>query len=604
MSDDLKQKFGIQRKRNYLARDFDGFREDLLRYAKTYFGDKIQDFSEASMGGLFLDMAAYIGDNMSFYLDHQFRELSPTTAVEPQNIETMIREAGVKITGKKPATVTLDFYINIPLNPNLTTPTPYYAALPIIRANSQVIGEDNIMFYTIEDCDFGEKDESGIYKARINTILDGFGNISSYVFIKSVTAVSGKINTNNYTFGPTLIPYNTIMLPDEDISAILRVYDSEGNEYYEVESLAQDTIYKKNKLISGENSIEVINTSYRFIVETSLSSRKTKLRFGSGNSETVRYTESFSNLALPLYGKDVFSSFSLDPNQLLRNPSMGLSPVNTTITVITRSGGGLNHNVGANALIDVYEINWKFNTGLDFSIIEDIKNTVAVTNPESASGGADAPSIDQLKNQVTNYRSMQNRIVTKEDLLSRLYTMPSDFGSIYRANIIPNPENSLGSILYICSLDKFGNISQTSDSFKKVLSTYINEYRLIGDAIDILDANVINYSISVNLSVSNNINKNELISNVIKNITSTLSGQNVSLGKNINLTSIQRSIINIPGIVSINSIECTNKSGNDIYSLYKKNLSKALVNKEYLAEPYEIYELRYPNEDIFVTIQS
>lgn len=607
MSEDLKQKIGIQRKRNYLSRDFDDFRYDLLKYAKSYFGDKIQDWSEASMGGLFLDLAAYVGDNMSFYLDHQFRELDPDTAVETQNIESLIKQSGLKVTGASPASATVKFYITVPKT-SITNqageylPDPNY--LPIIKEGCVVSGEDLINFYLIHNIDFAATDENGDYIAEIHPIIDN-NEIIEYVMVMEGICVSGEITTETTSFGE-YVPFQSYSLKSPHVSAILNVYDSDGNVYHEVEALSQDTIYKKIIGFDNQNYLEVENTSYRYTTETDINLRLTTLQFGSGNSELIVETDNFANMALPLYGKKTFSPTSLDPNQLLKNTTLGVSPTNTTLTIVYRHGGGQNHNVEADTLINIQTIDWVFPSSAAWSVTQAVRNSLAVSNPNPATGGANPPTLDQLRQLVKSSRVMQNRVVTKEDLLARIYTMPTEFGIVYKANIIPNPENALSSILYICSKDKYGNLIMSSDSLKQNISTYINEFRLIGDAIDILDAKIVNYQIKVTVNLSSNVNANNVVSSIIRNIKNVLGSQRIALGKSINVTNIHRSIINLPGVISIGSIKCIGVSGvhdQNLYSNNYKNLDLVFKNGVYYAQPYEIFELKYPNDDIIVTVQ-
>ena len=323
MSDNIKNKFGIQRNRNYLNRDFTDFRGELLRYANTYFKDKIQDFSEASLGGLFLDMAAYVGDNMSFYLDHQFNELNPNTVVEAQNIETMVRNAGIKIMGNSPASVTVDFYLEIPADKDTNNVIiPKATCLPVIKDGAKLQTNTGIVFNLTESIDFAEKTVNGTYVAEVTAITNSAGVVTSFVFKRSALCVSGTTVTETETVSATFVPFRTITLENQHVTSILRVYDSEGNDYYEVESLAQDTVFKKNKLSNGDSSIEVIASPYRYVTSTDVASRSTTLRFGSGDGANIHDNKvpDPSDMALPLFGKETFSSYSLDPNRLLQSP--------------------------------------------------------------------------------------------------------------------------------------------------------------------------------------------------------------------------------------------------------------------------------------------
>ena len=609
MADDIKKKFGIQRNRSYLNRDFQDFRNELVKYASTYFKDKIQDFSEASMGGLFLDMAAYVGDNMSYYLDHQFKELNPVTVVEAENIETMVRNAGIKVNGNSPASVEVDFYIEVPAIQDSITKLyiPDETTLPVIKDNCTVSSGSGITFNLTEELDFKKKTPNGTFVAETTPIPDANGVVSSFVFKMRGLCVSGVVETQTTVVSNAFIPFRTISLDEPHVSSILRVYDSDGNDYHEVESLAQDTVFKKNRLSNGDTSIEVIATPYRFITETSINTRETVLRFGSGDGANILEAKvpDAADMALPLYGKETFSAYSLDPNRLLQTTSLGVSPTNTTMTIVYRHGGGANHNVDPDEIRTVDEMDMTFLPGVSFAVAQGIRNSIGVSNPKAANGGAAAPTLAQLKSFVTATRTMQNRIVTTDDLLARIYTLPTEFGIVYRANVLPNPENALSSILYVVSLDSESKLTSSSDALKKNLSTYLNEFRLIGDAMDILDASVINFQIKVTCRFSHNANKYELISLITREITKLYQKETIALGKPIVKSDITNVVINQPGVVSCVSIDLVNVAGSiqdRDYSPTTKNLDLALKDDIYFAEPYEIFELRHPEYDILITV--
>ena len=609
MSDDIKLKFGLQRNRSYLNRDFGDFRGELLRYANIYFKDKIQDFSEASMGGLFLDMAAYVGDTMSFYLDHQFRELSPDTVSEAANLEAMIRNAGLQIRGDSPASVTVNFYLEIPavIDPVTGETIPDPNSLPTIKDGARLISSSGISFYLTESIDFSDQTSNGRYSAQVTPLINSAGTITSYVFMRQGLAVSGTIETETFSISSTFVPFRTIKLSKQHVSSILRVFDSEGNDYHQVESLSQDTVFRKNRLSNGDTSIEVINTPYRYILDTAVSDRTSIIRFGSGDGSNINDVKipNPSDMALPLYGKETFAKISLDPNQLLQSTSLGVSPTNTTITVVYRHGGGANHNVEADTIREVMEVEYTFLQSLSYNTSQAIKASLAVKNDQPARGGARAPSLVELKNFVTSARSMQNRIVTTDDLLARIYTLPTEFGVVHRANVLPNPENALSSILHVISQDSQGRLVPCSDALKRNLSTYLNEFRLIGDAMDVLDAEVINFKINIECRFSHTVNKYELISLIIAEVQKLFTRDKGALGKPIVVSEIRSVVQMLTGVISVVSVELTNIHStvqNREYSASRKDLLSILDNDIYFFEPYEIAELRYPNQDILVTV--
>jgi hypothetical protein len=609
MSDDIKKKFGIQRNRSYLNRDFSDFRNELVKYAGTYFKDKIQDFSEASMGGLLLDMAAYIGDNMSFYLDHQFRELNPNTVVESNNIEAMVRNAGIKVNGNSPASVNVDFYLEISSKKDSITGlyVPNEEELPIIKDNCVVSSNSGIKFNLTHEIDFSEKNANGQFLAEVTPIPDNSGILSSFVFKRTGLCVSGTVETQTVVLPNSFVPFRTVTIENPHVTSILRVFDSDGNDYHEVESLAQDTVFKKNRLSNGDTSIEVIATPYRFVTETSVQSRTTALRFGSGDGSNIIEAKipDASDMALPLYGKQTFSAYSLDPNRLLQSTSLGVSPTNTVLKIVYRHGGGANHNVSPEEIVTVDEVDFSFLPGVSYDKAQRVQNSIGIRNPRAASGGAAAPTLQQLKTFITATRTMQNRIVTTDDLLARIYTLPTEFGIVYRANVLPNPENALSSILYVVSLDASEMLTQCSDALKKNLSTYLNEFRLIGDAMDVLDASILNFQIKISCRFAHNANKYELISLITRKVKDLYVKENIALGKPIVKSDIMNVVINQPGVISCVSVDLVNVAGtvqSRTYSSTLKNLDLALKDDIYFAEPYEIYELRYPETDIMITV--
>lgn len=609
MAEDIKKKVGLQRKRSYLARDFQGFRADLLEHARAHFSDKIQDFSESSMGGLFLDMAAYVGDNMSFYLDHQFRELSPETVTEGKNLEAMIKNAGLRITGNAPASVYVEFDIEVATEPDQITgkSIPKHSELPVILENARLKADNGTVFYLTHDLDFSLQDENGEYEAEVTPITDGQGTITSFVLTLRGLCVSGTVKTETFDIGSTFVPFRTITLSEPHISSILRVVDADGNEYFEVESLSQDTVFRKNLLSSGDYSIDVIPSPYRFTSQMETLGRLTTIQFGSSNSEDETQLSDPSMMALPLYGKQAFSAFSLDPNSLMTNRSLGVSPTNTTIEVTYRYGGGPTHNVPASSINEILEIDWRFATGILYDRAQSIKRSASVENPLPSAGGAAAPTTEELRAFITSSRTMQNRIVTTSDLLARIYTMPTEFGVVYRANILPNPENSLASLLYIICRDSNGRLTIASDALKRNLSTYLNEFRLIGDAIDILDGRVINFEVTIDVKLSPAVNKYEVMTTIMNRVAELFPKEKVNLGKEIVISEITTTVSNVQGVLSVppNGIQISNIFGShDNRDYSRERLNFSLIEKDGILQPkpYEIFELRYPNDNIHVNV--
>lgn len=601
----------MAKKKGYLAKDFNNFRADLLEYARNYFSDQIQDFTEASVGGLFLDMAAYVGDTMSFYLDYQFNELNPALATETQNIVNHAKNAGVKIYGSAPATADVTFYIEVDAYQNSDgTWAPDPTLLPIIYQTNTTLSAGTGKSFTLdEDLDFSDTDSDGNLKANyVISDTAGNGNPSKYILTRAARCVSGKIVQEAFTCGETPVPFRSFALTNQDVSEIIMVQDSSGRNYYEVDTLSQDVIYKRIKNLDKdknlvESSLELVPAPRRFVAVTDFRTRLTSITFGSGDDQSLDddILPDPAELALPLYGKKTFTRFTVDPNSLLKTKTLGISPTNTTIIATYRFGGGLQDNVGANAINTIDTIDWHFNQNPSTAAMNRVINSLAVKNLTAAAGGAAPMTLDQLRAQTGAARNQQGRVVTEQDLLARIYTMPTNFGRVYRAGLRKDPRNPLATQLYILCQRSDNTLGIAPDALKKNLSTYINEFRLISDAIDVLDGIVINYGIKFRIVTSPGANKSGVIADAVGNIKNTTSTDFMQIDQPILEADVINAIINTPGVISLVELEFYNISGRTSgrnYSDYVHDMSKNKFKGLYVGPFGSIFELRYPSNDI------
>lgn len=606
------QQIKNSRVRSYVAKDFDAMRSDLLNYARTYFGDKIQDFSEASVGGLLLDLAASVTDNMSFYLDHQFKELSWSTAIENSNLSRMIREAGVKINGSTPATATVSIFIEVPSMLVSGEYVPDESTLPLIRQNSQLVSRSGVTFSIADDVNFAEKNRFGELKAQyVIGNVDTSGNPTTFVLKKDVVCVSGQIITESVRISSNPNPFLTISLANLDVSEILNVEDSVGNEYYEVQSLSQDTVFKTFPNMSSDleevsRSISVIPAPRRFVKTLDPLTRITTLQFGSGNAATLEDDAILDpeTLSLPLYGKTVLSRFSLDPNSLLNTKTLGILPRDTTLSITYRTGGGQSHNVSALSIRGIQSMIVDFPDDCSASVASSVRASIDVRNDAKAAGGDNAPTIEDLRAQIPVARTQQDRIVTKEDLVSRVYTLPSKLGRVFRVAVRPNPDNPLSSQMFICSRDSNGYLTFTTDTLKKNLKVYLNEFRLISDAIDILDARIINFRIKFSVFVNPNSNKSATLQSVISRISNLMNIRNFQIDQPILISDIQNVIINTPGVLTLVDLKIENLNGtiqDKEYSNISHNVKQSTRRGVIHGPPGSIFEMKYPQNDIVGT---
>lgn len=605
----IKSKIRKEQNRTFTSRDFESIRSQLLDTARTYFPDKIQDFSEPSVGGMFLDFVSTVGDSLSYYLDHSFRELDPSRAVEPENIITHLRNAGVEIVGESPATVSLTFAFTAPSEQVNGVYIPKLSAMPVILAGTSILSLTGINFNTVEDLDFAEKDRQGNFLAKfVVSTTNSDGSPATFKVSRNVTAVSGVETQQNITIGGDVVPFREISLSEKSISSIIDVRDSEGNVYYEVDSLSDDTVFQKVKNVGSDASsvpyyIRLVPAPYRFIRIYDPVSQKTTLRFGSGDASTLDddIVPDPSDLSLPLYGRTVVPKFSIDPSSLLQTSTLGISPSGTTLKIRYRYGGGISHNVASGNIVTVNTLSIQFRKLPSAADALTVRQSITVNNTAAASGGDSAPTLDDLRGRITTARKSQQRIVTRQDLLSRVYSLPNEFGRVYRAGISDNPANPMAPILYIISRDASGNLTTSPDALKQNISTYLNEFRLVGDAIDILDSQVINFGVKYSIYVSELANKSQVIANVNQRIANSMDKRFFNIDQPIVVDDITNVIINSDYVVSIIDLQVFPRFGNvegRNYSTVAFDFKQSSIRGIVRGNRGSIFELRYPAFDV------
>ena len=509
------------KQRKFLNKDFDGFKADLFEYNKTHFNNANQDSSEPGITGMFMEMAAYVGDVQSFYLDHQFHELNPETATEDKNIEMHLRTGGVEIVGASPAVVEQTFLVEVP-----ATGTPAIistTSIPIIHAGTVCPAGNGVFFELTEDLDFSETDESGarIATSKVGTI-DVNGNPTTFIMSRVGICISGFTATDSFSIG-SFVAFKNFTLAKENVTEITKVTDSLGNEYFKVNHLTQDTVFEA--LINRNEDAKLVKDNlfikpapYRFIKKTSLKSRLTTLIFGGGSAESLDddIVPDPSEFAIPLFGKRNFSRFTLNPSNLLQSTTLGVIAPNTTISVQYRYGGGLSNNIAPEGIRGFSTLLMTFPNDPSASAAQFVRSSADSINFGYAAGGEDPPTKEELQSRVAATKFAQDRIVSKQDLLARIYTMPSNLGRVFRVSARPNPTNPLATNIYVISRNSNNNLILSPDSLKENLETYLNEFRLTSDAIDILDAQVINFTVDFTIAVDPSSNRQLVKQNIIK----------------------------------------------------------------------------------------
>jgi hypothetical protein len=600
----------LQKERDYLNRDFTSLRQELVNYASFYYSDYIKDFTEPSVASMFIDLAAYTADTTSFYLDYQFKELNLETAKDANNIQRLVRQTGYKIRGASPAFCNVDFYLTIPAErlPDGTY-EPRRLYLPVIKSGTMVQSDSGVVFELSEDIDFSKVNSSNEIVAEYRVLERNADSTPRTFALKMAGAcTSGRTYQENFPVVGRQ-SFLRISLSQPNLSQVLSVSDSNGNDYYEVESLTHDTVFIRDSNLFDDNdevedSLSVVSAPYRFIVSTDATTSQTDLVFGSGNSQSLEQDviADPADFSLPLFGdRKTFSYTAIDPNELLSTRTLGVSPEDTTLTVRYRAGGGRNHNVASSTINRVMSLQTTFSAAVPATIVAAIRASAACGNTLPANGGSDSPTIDEVRSLAFLYRNSQSRIVSKEDLVSRIYSMPTNFGRVFRVGITQNPVNPLSSIIYVVSRDAAGKLVTSPDTTKRNIAKYVNEFRIISDAYDIVDSPIVNFKISYTVSVSREYDKSLVVSRINSNLSSFFEITNFYINQPIIVADIQNIILSEPGVIGVGSLTFTNLAGvveSLNYSPFVYDITGNTKKGVIIPPKGGIFELRFPSTNI------
>ena len=607
----------IKRDIKYLNKDFTTLRSTLIDYARTYFPTTYNDFTPASPGMMFIEMSSYVGDVMSFYLDNQIQETYLQYARQTDNLFELAYMFGYrpKVTGV--ATTTVDFYQQVPSKLSGSVYVPDFDYTLLIAENSTVSSTSNtgVSFLVQDSVDFSVSSSQD--PTEVTIYQTAGSNPVSYLLKKSRQAISATVNTTTLTF-TTPIQFDTRTITDTNIIGILDIVDSDGNVWYEVDYLGQDMIYKKvkntnpNQPSTPDNDaaytlkLEQVQRRFtsRFLDSTTL-----QIQFGAGTAgdtdENIVPNPNNVGLGLPFEQSKLTTAYS--PTNFIFTNTYGITPSNTTLTIRYLTGGGVQANVPANDLITLAgTVNYQ-NTNLDPTTANTYRASLAVSNPVAASGGGSGDTIDQIRQNTLSTFPTQLRTITPDDYLVRALSLPANYGTIAKAyiektklaNLLPG-ETPTTLDLYILTYDVNTNLVTASDTLKQNLSTYLSQYRMLGDSIRIKDAYVINIGVNFDITVDPNYNSNEVLLAVIAELKAYFQVQNWQINQPILLKDINLLIDKVDGVRTVKSITITNLTGESLgYSNYSYDVAGATIdNVVYPSIDPMIFEVKYPNTDI------
>jgi len=584
----------------YTSRDFESIKNDLVDHAKRYYSDNYRDFTQASFGSMMLDMVAYVGDVLSYYLDYHVNESFLDTSLEFDNVRKHARSLGYKFSGTPSSFGVVSIYILCPSNTEGNGPDNRY--LPILKSGTSFSTSNGGNFILTEDIDFSS-DVVDIVAARINpsTGANTYFAVRAYGQVHSGVLESVQIDLNDSAFEK----FKKVRVGDSNISEIISVYDSEGNRYYEVDNLAQEVIFvdttNNNAFNDGVRSIiKPYSATRRFVLEQDDTGTYLQFGFGSDGEDSSAITDP-SKVALKLHGKDYISSKSFDPAKLISTNKFGISPYNTILEVTYRANSANATNVPANSIGNVISKRFVFpdSTSLSDAEREVVENSLEVNNDEPITSVSVDLSAEELKQRAKSHFSSQNRAVTKQDYESLVYNMPSKFGAIKRASIVNDPSSTNRVLsLYVISEDSNGYLAKTNGIVKNNLKNWLNQYKAVNDKVEIMDPIVINFSVQFTIMVDKKFSHDSVLQTAIGSVRDLFSNK-MYVGEPIYLTRIYEVLNKTEGVIDVRKVTVKNENSAS-YSTIKVDFDQ-IMSKDgtFIKTPKNvIMELKYPELDI------
>ena len=584
---------------NYTSRQFATIKSDLVNYAKKYYPNEFKDFSANSFGSLMLDTVAYVGDILSFYLDYQVNESFLSTAIEYDNVLKLAQNFGYKPQLSPSSYGTLTFFILIPAS----TGAPNFDYAPLLKRGTKLsTGQGNI-FSLIEDVNFKDTAKNEVVVGNVDPDT---GTPVSYAIRAKAQAVSGELAVQNSAVGEYQ-RFLKIPVQGKNITEVVSVEDSLGNQYYQVDYLTQNTIYipltnRAADSTTTPNILKPLSVPRRFTVIQE--KNQVILQFGAGTNENVEEVLDPSNVLLKQHGKKYITDDSFDPAKLIQTDRLGVTPKNTVLTIVYRVNAADDTNASANTITNVVDPVYDFvsETTLNTSLLNGVRRSLEVINEEAFVGDIPFPNSDELKQRAYGAYAMQNRAVTKEDFMTVAYSMPASFGTIKKVNVVQDSDTfkQRNINLYVLSEDSLANLLPANDTIKNNLKTYISRYKMINDSIDILDAKIINLGVSFKIVAFENTNKFAALADAKSALQDFFAARkSYEIGEAFSITDIFNVLKNTPSILDVIEVNTFLKSGtNYADSNFNVEKSKSADARRIFCPEDGCFEIKFPSTDI------
>ncbi len=604
----------MAKKISYATRDFAGLRQELVNLTNDYYPDLVKNTNDASIFSVLLDLNAAVADNLHFHIDRVWQETILDFAQQRQSLFHIAKTYGIRIPGVRPSVALCDFSVNVPVRGDKEDER----YLGVLKGGAQVSGGGQI-FETIEDIDFSNPFNSKGEPNRLKIPnFDSNNSLISYTITKREAVVNGVTRIYRRVINQVdQKPFLKLYLPEQNVLGVVSIIHKDGttfganptstefatstNKWYEVKSLMQDKVFIPNTTgVSDKNNFKAgdyMNVSNKFLTEYTPEGYFS-LTFGSGTVDPLDNLDNY-----------ITSNMKVNIASFLNNMSLGSVPkVNSTLFVKYRIGGGKDSNLGVNVITSVDSVEFNIQ-GPNSTINTQVEDSLSVTNITPAIGGADQPTIEEIRNMVAYNFAAQNRAVTLNDYKSLIETMPSTFGAPAKVNVMEEDNKVRIKLL---SYDENGNLTDTvSNTLKNNILNYLSEFRMINDYLDIVSGEVIDMGLEVDLVIDKNTSQTDVIKTAIENVVDFFAIEKRKMGDPLFVGDLSKSIGNVSGVVNVVDVRVFGKIGgeyssSEVSQSYKDNTTKEIQQSDntIFMKSNQIFQIRFPNKDIKIRIKT
>lgn len=594
-----------QRIVSLLNRDFKSLKRDLITYANAYATGSFTDFNESSAGMALLEFAAYVGDGLNYYIDQAYNE-GGDSATQLRNVIANAKSRGYRPQGKRPSVGQLSWAVVVPAAVDqFGNVIPDDAFTPVLLKGSQAISKNGTVFETLDDVPFS----ASLGRAVTGSAFDSTTGVpTSFAIQRSIDVVAGKTVTESFSV-TDFQAFRRVDLGQSDVIEVISVIDSQENEWFEVDYLAQDWIFIPETNTNSDSDtvpyvLRLQSAPYRFVVDRDISTGVSTLVFGSGDGVSFddELVPNVASYSLPLAGRRTFNNFAIDPQNFLRTRSLGLSPHNTTLTVTYRIGGGSETNVPARSVRQVSRASLSFpSTNVDPLLKGRVEGSIGCLNFTAMTGGGGTETIREIKANSAAFFAAQQRVVTREDVVARCLSIPAKFGRPEKVFVKPSVVGRFAYDVHILSLDVNGVLSKATATLKSNLASYLRKFKLLTDGINILDGDILDIRVHFGVTVTPGRNRSEVLLSCTDRLTDYFAQDRLQIGQPVIVSDVVSVLNGTVGVVSVYELSFRNVFGVSeglIYSDDRFNAADNLRDGMLICPPEAVFQVKYPGRDV------